>query len=59
MKVGDLLQCKTTGRMGLLAEHAPTKYGDAWIKIWFGDALSKWKSAQEYKLVERNNNGLR
>ena len=52
MKVGDIIQCTVTGKIALLAAYAPTKYGDAWIKIWHGGMLSKWKSAQKYELVE-------
>jgi hypothetical protein len=55
MKVGELIQCKVTGKIALLGRSAPDKYGSAWIKIWLPHSgmLSKWKSALKYKSVEK------
>ena len=53
MEVGDLIQSTVTGRIFLLAEHAPNRFGNAWIRIWQDGKLSKWKCTQQYKLVEK------
>jgi len=52
MKVGDLAKKKSTGQACLIVEHAPAKYGNAWIKVIIDGRYSKWVNAYNYEVLK-------
>jgi hypothetical protein len=52
VQVGDLVKKRSTGQLCLVADHAPAKFGNAWMKVFLNGKCSKWVNAYNYEALK-------